>query len=108
MIVGDSHGPLQGKRMNKQENLSLSKFGNDPNELAKGLREFSKSAEMLSSDLPRLIDRHPMQWIGVFRGEVTAAASSLDKLLAKLEKKEIPPSETVVRFVEPNQRTLFL
>ena len=94
--------------MNKQENLLLSKFGNDPKELAEALREFSKSAERLSSDLPRLIDKHRKQWIGVFRGEVTAAASSLDRLLAKLEKKGIPPGETVVRFIEENQRTLIL
>ena len=48
MSVRDSHDPSQGKRMNKQENLLLSKFGNDPKELAEALREFSKSAERLS------------------------------------------------------------
>ena len=94
--------------MNKQEDPTRSKFGNDLKELVKGLREFSKSAEKLLSDLPGLIDTHRKQWIGVFRGELTAAASSLDRLLAKLEKKGIPPGETVVRFVEPNQPTLIL
>ena len=94
--------------MIKQEDPILSKFGNDPHELAKAIREFSRSAEMLSSASPRLIDRYPMQWIGVFRGEVSAKATSLESLISKLKKKGIPPGETIVRFVEMNQRTLIL
>ena len=94
--------------MNKQEEPILSRFGNDPHELAKALREFSRSAVMLSSASPRLIDKYPMQWIGVFRGKVSAKAPSLETLIAKLKRKGIPPGETIVRFIERNQRTLIL
>ena len=108
MIGSCSYGPAKGVRMNQREDPILSKFGNDPKGLAKTLREFSRSAEVLSSDSPRLIDKHPMQWIGVFRGEVSAKAPNLETLIAKLKKKGIPPGETIVRFVERNQRTLIL
>ena len=47
--------------MNERDDPIQSKFGNDPTELAKALREFSRSAEVLSSNSPRLIDKHPMQ-----------------------------------------------
>ena len=47
--------------MNDPENQILSRFGSDPEDIAKGLREFSKSAEMLSNDRPRLVDEHPIE-----------------------------------------------
>lgn len=94
--------------MKKPENPILSQFGNDPEEIAKGLREFSKSAEILSNDRPRLIHEHPLQWIGVYRGEVSAKADDLETLLEELKRRDIPLGDTIVRFIEKNQRTLIL
>ena len=94
--------------MNNLENPVLSQFGNDPEEIAKAIREFSRSAEMLSNDSPRLIDEHPLQWIGVFRGEVSAKADSLETLMKKLQKQSIPLGDTIVRFIDKEQRTLIL
>ena len=94
--------------MNKPENPILSHFGNDPEEIAKGLQEFSKSAELLSNDRPRLIHEHLLQWIGVYRGEVSAKADDLEALLEELKKQGIPLGDTIVRFIEKNQRTLIL
>ena len=94
--------------MNDPENPTVSRFGSDPQDIARKLREFSKSAEMLSNDRPRLIDEHPMQWIGVYRGEVSAKASDLPSLMEELERRRVPLGDTVVRFIEKNQRTLIL
>ena len=94
--------------MNEPENPILSGFGTDPEDIAKGLREFSKSAEMLSNDRSRFINEHPLQWIGVYRGEVTAKADDLPSLIEELERRGIPPGDTIVRFIEKNQRTLIL
>ena len=63
--------------MTDPENPILSRLGSDPENIARGLREFSKSAEMLSNDRPRLINEHPSQWIGVYRGEVSAVVSRI-------------------------------
>ena len=94
--------------MTDPENPILTRFGSAPEDIARGLREFSKSAEMLSNDRPRLIDEHPMQWIGVYRGEVSAKAEDLPSLMEELERRGIPLGDTIVRFIEKNQRTLIL
>ena len=95
-------------RMNEPEYPILSRFGSDPEDIARGLREFSKSAVMLSNDRPRLSNEHPLQWIGVYRGEVSAKADDLPSLIEELERRGIPPGDTIVRFIEKNQRTLIL
>ena len=79
-----------------------------PEDVATGLRAFSKSAEMLSNDRPRLIDKHPLQWIGVHGGKVSAKADDLPALMDELERRSIPPGDTIVRFIEKSQRTLIL
>ena len=90
------------------ENPILSRFGSGREDIAKGLREFSKSAEMLSNDRPRLINEHPLQWVGVYRGQMSAKADDLPSLLEELERRGIPLGDTIVRFIEKNQRTLIL
>ena len=94
--------------MADSESPILSRFGSAPADIARGLREFSKSAEMLASDRPRLIDEHPLQWIGVYRGEVSAQADDLPSLMEELERRGVPLGDTIVRFIEKNQRTLIL
>ena len=94
--------------MSDVESPILSHLGSDPEDIAKELREFSKSAGILSSDRPRLIHEHPLQWIGVYRGEVSAKAGDLPTLIEELERQGIPLGNTIVRFIEENQRTLIL
>ena len=94
--------------MTDPKNPILSRFGSNPEDIARGLREFSRSAEMLSDDRPRLIHEHSLQWIGVYRGEVSAKADNLPSLMAELERRGIPLGDTIVRFIEKNQRTLIL
>ena len=94
--------------MTGPENPILSSLGSDLEEIAKGLREFSKSAETLSNDRVRLINEDPLQWVGVYRGEVSARAHDLPSLMEELERRGIPPGDTIIRFIERNQRTLIL
>lgn len=94
--------------MTEPENAILSRLGSGPEDIARRLREFSKSAEMLSNDRPRLIDELPSQWVGVYRGRVSAKADDLASLLEELERRGIPLGDTIVRFIEKNQRTLIL
>ena len=94
--------------MTDAQNPILSRLGSDPADIARGLREFSKSAEMLSNDRPRLVNEHPLQWVGVYRGEVSAKADDLPSLMKELERRGIPLGDTIVRFIEKNQRTLIL
>ena len=94
--------------MHDPGNPILSRFGGKPEDIAKDLREFSKSAEKLSHDRTRLIKEYPLKWIGVYQGEVSAQADDLPSLMEELERRGIPLGDTIVRFVERNQRTLIL
>ena len=86
----------------------LSRFGSGPEDIARGLREFSKSAELLSNERPHLMNEHPLQWVGGYRGEVSAKANDLPSLMEELKRRGIPLGDTIVRFIEKNQRTLIL
>ena len=94
--------------MSDPGDLVLSGFGSAPEDIARGLWEYSKSAKMLANDLPRLIDEYPNKWVGVYRSEVSAKADDLPSLMQKLEQQGIPLGDTIVRFIEKNQSTLIL
>lgn len=74
----------------------------------RNLQEFAKSAEFCSSSQSRLIRKYPSKWIGVYRENVEASADGLDELIDELKEKRIPLSDTVIRFVSEEQRTLIL
>ena len=95
-------------RMTDPKHSVLSRLENNPEAIARGLRGFSRSAEMLSNDRLRLIDEHPLQWIGVYQGEVSAQADDLPSLKEELERRGVPLGDTIVRFIEKDQRTLIL
>ena len=94
--------------MTNSQHQMFSQLRRSPDGIAKGLREFSKSAEMLSNDRPRFINEHSLQWVGVYRGEVSAKADDLPSLIAELQRQGIPLGDTIVRFIEKTQRTLML
>jgi hypothetical protein len=72
------------------------------------LRAFSRAARLLSSDHPRLIDKHPKEWVGLYDGKVCATAKSFSALVSKLKKKGLPPNEAIIRYVDASGRKLIL
>ena len=98
----------QQKAMSGHTSAIASRLGGKPEEIARGLVEFSKSAEALSIDQPKLIHEHPMSWVCVYQGKVSVKADDLPSLMKKLEKQGIPPGVAIIRFIERNQRTLIL
>jgi hypothetical protein len=83
-------------------------LGATPKEIARQLRKFSRSARVLSSDRPRLIDEHPEEWVGLYDGKVCASAKSFRALVSKLKKLGIPPNEAIIRYVDTSGRKLIL
>lgn len=83
-------------------------FDLETQETIQKLRDFAKSATMVSSSYQRLIEEYESQWIGVYIEKVVANAGTLDELIEKLKEKKIPPGETVVQFITEEQQTLIL
>ena len=87
---------------------ALAQMNERPETAARSLREFQRSARVLSSNQPRLIDEYPDQWVAVSDGTVVAHGNSLNKVLRKVDKKGVCRSDVIVRFMERTQRTLIL
>ena len=82
-------------------------LGGSAQEIANSLVDFTESSQFLSEE-SSLVQKYDQKWIGVCAGEVRAAEDSLETLLSSLDSQGIPRSNTVVRFVEREQRPLFL
>lgn len=82
-------------------------LGTSPRDVAESLLDFKRSSDLLSKDRA-LVERYAQKWIGVCAGEVRAAEDDLDSLLAALDRQGVSRADTVVRFVEREQRTLIL
>ncbi len=82
-------------------------LGGSAQAVAESLVDFTKSAEFLSEE-SSLVQEYDQKWIGVCAGEVRAVEDNLDALLSSLDSQGIPRSNVVVRFVEREQRALFL
>ena len=88
-------------------NASHDWLGARPEDVARSLVDFAQSSDLLSNDR-QLVDKYAQKWVGVCAGEVKAAEDDLDSLLRVLDSRGVSRSETVVRFIEREQRTLIL
>lgn len=77
-------------------------------EIGDKLRAFSKSAAVFSSAKPRLIDLYENKWVGVYDGKVQAVADTLDEVTREISRKGIPASETMIRRIDREEKTLIL
>lgn len=93
-------------KMTKKDALRC--LGGSAENIDRELQQYADAARVLSSDHPRLIDEHPQQWVGVYDGKVAASARTLDSLVKQLVEEGIPPQNTIVRFIEKDERTLIL
>lgn len=80
----------------------------DPAEIDLSLTAFRKSAQVLSSEHPRMIDQYAKQWVAIYDGEVRAQASTFLALMNQAEKNGLRREQLVVRFIDRNRRTMIL
>lgn len=89
------------------EKSVLEKLGN-PSKVDKELRSFRKSAMVLSSKHPRLVNRYPKQWVAVYNGKTIAVGRTLNSALRESDKRGIPREHVIVRYIDKNQRAMIL
>ena len=90
----------------RKDELALTE--KDAREIKKSLVAFSKSANVLSSNHPRMIEKYPDQWVAVGKGKVLAHGKSIDAVLKKVDKMGIDRADIIVRLIEKNLRTFIL
>jgi hypothetical protein len=80
----------------------------DPAEVNRELARFRKSAQLLSSQRARLIERYPEQWVAVYDGKVRAHGRTLEATLKQLDEDGIPRAHTAIGFVSENDQTMIV
>lgn len=86
----------------------LKRMGEDPEAVALELSEFSASAQLLSDQREKLVDKHLLEWVCVHRGKVSASSKSLDALMREMKEQGIPANNAIVRFIDDKQKTLII
>lgn len=80
----------------------------DPKQVVNELRSFRRSARILSSHRPRLIDDYRNKWVAIFGGQVKASAVSFDRLMASIDRKKLPRENLVIRYIDNDERIMIL
>lgn len=79
----------------------------DPDEVARGLEEFARSARRFGANRDRFRKEYPDMWVAV-HGDDEVAADTLEPLYAEMKERGMPRRETCVRFVTSEDRILIL
>jgi len=87
---------------------ALAQMNEPPEAVARSLREYQRSARVLSSNQPRLIDEYPDQWVAVSDSKVIANGKDVQRVLQQVDRKGFKRSDILIRFIERTQRTLIL
>lgn len=83
-------------------------LGGSPALIDQELKEFSANAAVLSADHAHLIDKYAEQWVGIHNGRVELVGDSFEQLKANADQKRISLQETIVRYIERDEKTLIL
>ena len=75
---------------------------------AQAWRDFSASAARLENDSAEIHGRYLNKWVGIYKGNIEAAADTFDHVTALLTSKNIPISDCLVRFIGQKEMTLIL
>ena len=86
----------------------LKQFGGSAADVDRELQRFRKATRVLSSKHPRLIDRYPKQWIGVYQGRVRVHGRTFTSVMRQIAEKRLPREDVIVRFIDKNQRAMIL
>ena len=75
---------------------------------AKAWQSFSDSAALLEREAKMIHEKYLNKWIGIYAGQVQVSGESFEDVVSELNKKEIPVSESLVRFIGQEEPTLIL
>jgi hypothetical protein len=91
----------------KEKDSILEIIGN-PNDVDRELRDFRKSAMVLSSKQHHLIQEYPEEWVAIYEGKVKAHGKSHELVLKKVDGQGIPRRQILVRFISKKPRAMIL
>ncbi len=80
----------------------------DPREIANELDSFRESVKCLSSSDPRLVEQYPKEWVAICTGHVRAHEPTFQAVLEKLDCDGFSREQSIIRYVDPEPKTMIL
>lgn len=94
--------------MNTKTKARVMEQLGSPQGVDRELQSFQRTARILSSSHPRLINRYPKQWVAVHNGKVRASGRTFNSVMTQVDKKGLPRARIIVRYIDRNRRTMIL
>ena len=94
--------------MAKRSSTATIDLIGDPKEIARSLKRFGTSTNFVASHYAELRKQYPNTWVAVLDGDVKATARTVPTLLKRIGALGLPRTETLIHFLDAEQRILIL
>jgi len=90
------------------KSINVNRWLKNADKIDKSLRSFSRTARVLSSAHPRLINEYSKRWIVVYKGKVCADGATFESALKKADKEGCPRRDVIVRYIDKDRKAMIL
>ena len=73
-----------------------------------GLARFRDDASFLEQQMETLLAKYCDEWVAIYGRKVAGHDRDLARLTAHLQKKDLPPGETLIRFITRRKQLAIL
>ncbi len=77
-------------------------------QIHRDLADFRRRFKLLDSQVPKLVEARPNEWVAMPEGDDMVFAASFDELLARLREAGRPTNTAAIKFLDPNPRVLIV
>ena len=96
------------RKLTGEERRTIERAGTRK-EIAERIRSYSKAVTEASAEYERLVEEHPRQWVALSDGrKVMCLGATLETLLRKCERVGIRRDQVVIKYLDPDKRTMIL
>jgi hypothetical protein len=72
------------------------------------LERFKQDTSYYEAHYQELLEEYPEQWVAIYDQQVVGVAKDLKRLVARLQRKGIPPGRAFVEYVTAKEDLLIL
>lgn len=82
--------------------------GGGAEQVRQGLVDFQRRARQLDAQMVQLIQEHPLEWVAMPEGDGLVFAPSHSELLGRVRAAGAPTNSAVIKFLDPEPKTMIL
>ncbi len=86
----------------------VRKYFGDPIVVDQEMRDFQKSANVVTAMEKQLIKEYPNHWVAVYKGKVKAMSKSFTGLMEEVDKQGLSRGRVIVRYLNEGEPPMIL